>query len=451
MPKSARIDFGVSRAAVETAIPNPSGAAWAATRLQAIAVAVSLAVVVAGWFPIAPVRDAMTLQEVPEVSLVRPAAYVVIAPFSDVLDTITLLSERQHIAVLLGIAGIWGLWSLWRLARPGGQRLGWRENLRSFAVLLTSIAAVYAAVAFLPRPMARLASLDPDVVRIDFHSHSQASKDARRSYSIERNRDWHHAGGYDVAYVTDHDTFAGAEQGLADDPSTWNGSTVLLRGIEVSWQGEHVGLFGDEQMSRCELTGNLHDLDLRKSLPRGCGSGRSPIVVWNHPRDPQLAKLPLASGTVQAIEIANGALHGMDLIRSKRERIIALARQHHLALLSGTDSHGWGYTAPNWTLLRLKDWRRLDRDELAARIEQAVRVGGFGATRVVERATADPGASATALALSVFAVPWRMLTALSIDERRMWLIWVWAIVAVEWQLNRRRRMPRPEIAASPTL
>ena len=410
-----------------------------------IAVAVSLAVVIAGWFPVAPVRDAATLQDLAEVSLVRPRAYIDFAPLSDVLDAITLLSERQHIAVLLGLAGMWGLW---RFARPGAMRRGWRENMSSFATLVTVVAVLYAAAACLPRPMARLTSLDPDVLRIDFHSHTQTSKDARRSYSIERNRAWHHAGGYDVAYVTDHDTFAGAERGLADDPSTWNGSTILLGGIEVSWKGEHVGVVGDESMSRCMLSANLHDFDPRNPLPARCRGDRGPIVVWNHPRDPQLAKLPLASGAVRGIEIANGALHSMDLVRSKRERIVSLARQHNLSLLSGTDSHGWGYAAPDWTLLRLEGWRHFDRDELAARIEQALRVGGFGATRVVERTTADYGTNATELALSVVLVPWRMLTALSTDERRMWLVWALAIVAVEWQV-RRWRVSRPGAAASP--
>jgi hypothetical protein len=443
-PKSAQAGFELGHSAAEPVTPDASRT-WPVTRLQAIAIAVSLAVVIAGWFPVAPVRDAATLQDVSDVTLVRPRAYVDFAPLSDVLDTVTLLSERQHIAVLLGLAVMWGLW---RFARPGGMRQGWRENVRSFAALMTSIAVVYWAAAYLPRPMAHLASLDPDVLRIDFHSHSQASKDARRSYSIERNNAWHHAGGYDVAYVTDHDTFAGAEQGLADDPSTWNGSTVLLRGIEVSWKGEHVGLLGDEQMSRCVLSINLHDFDPQNPVPAGCSSGRPPIVVWNHPRDPQLAKLPVASGAVRAIEIANGAPHAMDLIGSKREQIIALARKHDLALLSGTDSHGWGYAAPNWTLLHLEGWRHLDRDELAARIEQALNIGGFGATRVVERSGEDPGAGATALALSVVVVPWRMLTAASADERRMWLLWTWAIVAVVWLVRRRRRVPPPGIAAS---
>ena len=442
--ESGRAGLGISHSVAEPATPSVARP-WTVTRLQVIAVTVSLAVVIAGWFPVAPVRDSATLQDIAEVTLVRPQAYVDFAPFSDVLDAITLLSERQHIALLLGLAAIWGLW---RFARPGGMRQGWRKNMGSFAILVTSIGVAYAAAAYLPRPMAHLTSLDPDVLRIDFHSHTQSSKDARRSYSIERNRAWHHAGGYDVAFVTDHDTFAGAEHGLADDPSTWNGSTILLGGIEVSWKGEHVGLVGDEPMIRCMLSANLHDFDPQNPLPARCHSEHGPIVVWNHPRDPQLAKLPLASGAVRGIEIANGALHSLDLVRSKRERIVSLARQHNLSLLSGTDTHGWGYAAPDWTLLRLEGWRHFTRDELAARIEQALRVGGFGATRVVERTTADYGTNATELALSVVLVPWRMLTALSADERKMWLLWALAIVAVEWGL-RRRRISRPGLAATP--
>ncbi len=170
--------------------------------------------------------------------------------------------------------------------------------------------------------------------------------------------------------------------------------------------------------------------------------------MWNHPRDPQLAKLPLASGAVRAIEIANGAPHALDLIGSKRERIVALARQYDLALLSGTDSHGWGNAAPNWTLLRLEGWRHLDRDELTARIQQGAESRRLRGDSVVERAGADPGAGATAMAFSVVLVPWHMLTGLSLEERRMWLLWTWAIAAVVWQV-RRRRVPRPAIAVSP--
>lgn len=419
--------------AAELARPNASHT-WASTRLQIFAIAFSLAVLIAGRFPVSPVRDVATLQNVSEVYLSIPDAYVDFAPFSNVLDAITLLSERQHIAVLLGLVGIWGLC---RFAWPGGMRQGWRKSTQSFAALLASICIVYAAAVYLPRPMAYLRSVDPDVVLIDFHSHTQRSKDARRTYFAERNRTWHAAGGYDVAYVTDHRTFAGADQGLASDPPTGRDGVMLLRGIEASWKDEHVNLLGEEQTIRRVLSADLRDVDLKDP----CCSPHPPVVIWNHPHDPELKTLPIASGTVQAIEVANGSPRGMDSVLWKRQQIVALARQHNLALLSGTDSHGWGQTAPNWTLLRLKGWRRLDRHDLALGIEQSLRVGGFGATHVVERATADPAASTTALALSVLLVPWHMLRTLSADERRMWLVWIWATVLV--QLAAAARLARP--------
>lgn len=436
---SARTDSVVGNAPAEVATP------WAGSGVLAIPFVISLVVLISAWFPASPLRDAATLQGVAEVYLGKPATYVAFAPFSDVFDALTLLSERQHAAVLLGLAA---LWSSYQFARWVRLRQGWRENTRSLGVFLAFVAVVYAAAACLPRSMAHLVSLDPDVLRIDFHSHTLGSKDARRSYSVERNRTWHHAGGYDVAYVTDHCTFAGAEQGLANDMPDRTDGVVLLEGIEANWKGEHVGLLGEERMSRRMLSANLHEIDLRASATAVSSSGRAPIIVWNHPRDPRLEALPLASGVVQAIEIANGAPQGLDLVRWKRERIVALARQHNLALLSGTDSHGWGHTAPNWTLLRIKGWRRLKRDELALRIQRALRVGGFGATHVVERATADPGQSVSALALSVLIVPWRMLTELSAVERWMWFVWTWMIAGVNMQW-RRRRVAARVIAAAP--
>jgi hypothetical protein len=408
----------------------------------AVPVALSIAVLVAGVFSVAPLRDAATLANVSDVYLGRPSGYIDFAPFSDLLDAITLLSERQHVAVLLGVLVLWGVW---RLSRPRSRGDGWRGSARSFGILLASIAVAYAAAAYLPRPMAYLSAADPDVLRIDFHSHTRGSRDARASYSVERNRAWHSGGGYDVAYVTDHHIFAESEPEFKSDRPTGTDSVMLMPGIETNSKSEHVGILGNERAIRRELSGDLHELDLQHAVAADCCNPAAPLVIWNHPRD--LALTTLSSGAVQAIEVANGALHGMDLVRGKRQEIVALARQDNLALLSGTDSHGWGYAAPNWTLLRLKGWRMLDRDQLAARIGKAIRVGGFGATRVVERATVDPGTSAVALDLTVFLVPWRMLTELSADERRMWLIWIWGIAGIVLQCRRVRRAWRDGLTA----
>jgi hypothetical protein len=173
---------------------------------------------------------------------------------------------------------------------------------------------------------------------------------------------------------------------------------------------------------------------------------RVPIIVWNHPRDARLAVLPAAStvvdGRASAIEESNGAPHARDLVREKHSQILALARRDGLAAVAGTDNHGWGYAPPNWTLLRIENWRRLGRGALEDAIERAIRSRGSGATRIVERASADPGGSAVALALSAAVIPARMLVTLSPDERRMWLAWTWMTTGMRlrWRSRQVRRV-----------
>lgn len=419
--------------------PAASRAPWH-TRLPWVPLAISLAVLIAAAFAVPAVRDAATLAAVPEAHLARPAGYVALAPLSNVLDTLTLLSARQHAAVVLGLLA---LWAAWRVTRARRSR-DWRSHVASFATVLAVIVTAYVAAVLLPRPMAYLVSHDPDILRIDFHSHTAASKDARQTFSAERSRAWHRAGGYDVAYVTDHATVAGASRGIANNPPTARDGMVLLPGIEVTWRGEHVGILGAVRTYRGLLTPNLRDVDARGLTIASAVATHEPVVIWNHARE-LTSNLPLASrpktAGVRAIEIANGAPRGMDRVRPKRPQLVALAERHDLALTAGSDCHGWGYAAPNWTLMRLANWRDLNPDALAARIEGGLRDGGFGATRTVERAIADPGTSAVALAFSVVAVPWRMLTTLSVGERAMWLAWTWAMAGAVSLRSRRRRVP----------
>lgn len=391
-------------------------------------------------FALPPVRDVATLQEVSEAHLARPAGYLALAPLSNVLDTLTLLSAHQHGAVVLGLLALWAAWRI----TPPRRRRGWHSHAASLAALLAVIVAAYAAVVFLPRPMAYLASHDRDILRIDFHSHTAASQDARQTFSVERNRARHRTGGYDVAYVTDHATVAGAERGIANNPPVGGGGVVLLQGIEATWNGEHVGILGAARTYRGLLTPNLRNVNTRGLTMASAAAAREPVLIWNHPRT-LTSTLLFASGPttagVRAIEIANGAPSETDRIRPKRRQLVALAERHGLALTTGSDCHGWGYAAPNWTLMRLTNWRDLNPDELAARIERVLRDRGFGATRAVERVTTDPGTSAVALAFSVVGVPWHMLRTLSAGERLMWLAWTWAIAGAVLLRRRRHRVP----------
>jgi hypothetical protein len=160
-------------------------------------------------------------------------------------------------------------------------------------------------------------------------------------------------------------------------------------------------------------------------------------VIWHHPRD--LGRLKAAEGPgspgIRAIEIVNGAPDSMDDVKPKREQIIALAREHNLAVVTGSDNHGWGRAAPGWTLVRVINWRSMSPDILGTQIEAMIRATGMGATRVVERRVAD---GTRMLWARAFTVPARMLTTLSNDERVMWLVWTWLITGGMWLWRRRR-------------
>lgn len=398
----------------------------------------SLVVMLCAAAAIRPVRDAASLADVSEAFLVKPAGYVALAPLSAVFDTVVLLSVRQHIALLLGLVV---LFAAYRVFRHFGRGSAARAHLRAFGIFIAVFALTYACAIVLPRPMARLATHDPGIMVVDFHSHTEASGDARRGFSIEANRDWHRRAGYDVAVITDHATVAGAERGLANNTAAGLDEPMVVQAIEVTWTGEHVSVLGAQRTYSGMLTQNLRDIDPDALRLGSVVASREPIVVWHHPRD--LNRLPPASGPstagIRAIEISNGSPDNMDDVKPKRAEIAAFAQRHDLMLITGTDNHGWGFTAPAWTLMRPPRWRGTRNDDLALTMERVIREAGFRGSRTVERTIPYPG-SAVGLAFTVGAVPFTMLRTLSTDERVMWLVWIWAVWGLaRWAIHRRAR------------
>lgn len=426
----------------EPAIPAEHAGTSPRRRLLArvpwLPIVLSLIVILTAAAARRPVRDAGTLADVSEAYLVKSAGYVALAPLSAVLDTIALMSVRQHIAML---AGLLVLFAMARTIRHVVGAATWRSHFMALAVFFAVFIASYAASVLLPRPMAYLASQEPNIMRADFHSHTSASRDARRGFSVEDNRDWHRRAGYDVAFITDHGTVAGAERGLANNTPSGLDEPMLLQSIEVTWTGEHVSIPGAQRTYTGLLTENLRDVDPQSLRLASLVAGREPVVVWHHPRD--LNRLPPATGPrtagIRAIEIANGAPDTMDEIEPKRAQILALAQRHNLALTTGTDNHGWGYTAPAWTLMRLPTWRGLGGDELTLLVERVIRELGFSGTLAVERVVEYP-ATGVQLALTVVTVPLMMFRTLANDERVMWLVWIWAAWGIiRWATQRRAR------------
>jgi hypothetical protein len=409
------------------------------SRVPWLPIALSAAVLLSAGFAVQPVREATTLTDSAESFLVKPFWYVAIAPLSNVLDMITLMSARQHIWT---VGTLTVLFAAHRVIRHARRRATWRAHVTASTVFLVAIVATYAAVAAFPRPMARLEVNNASVIRVDFHTHTSASHDGRAGFTAQRNRAWHRAAGFDVAFIADHASVSGAEQAMASNPAPGRDDVVLLQSMEVTWTGEHVGILGAQRAYKGLTTDNLRDVDEQALALASLLGGREPVLVWHHPR--RLNRIPPARGTgthgVRAIEVVSGSPNGMDETRSKRADIVQFAERNNLAVVSATDNHGWGRTAPGWTLLIVPNWRAMDAEALQQEIERAIRDGGWRATRVIERRVADPGAGVIPLAASAMTVPARMLTTLSTDERVAWLVWSWLIWAiVAWRRRSRER------------
>lgn len=436
-------------------LPSAPPISWY-RRIPWIAVGLTLLVIVSAAFAEDPVRDAISLGPIPEAHLELSAGYLAIAPLSNILDTITLLGAKQHIVVLVSLLVIYAAMRVWRatLRRPlddasTTDRSRVAREVGHAAFFLVCIVFLYAAAIALPRPMAALVAQPSDViVVVDFHAHTRFSHDGRPGWEPSDVRAWHRASGFDAAYISDHRTVQGAELGIVDNPREAGQGTMLLQALEVGWRGEHINILNANRFYKGLTTPNLRDIDDQSLALASLLPGREPILIETLPGKLEAmipAKGPQTAG-VRAMELVDGSPRGLDQTRILRSRIVHLADSLNLAMVAGSDNHGWGRASPGWTLVIAPGWRGMGTDSLAFSIERALRVGKEG-TRVVERRVAGElnGGNALELTLSLPVVAWSMFTTLSVDERVIWVIWVWAI-ALAWRLTsewRRRRRPQP--------
>jgi hypothetical protein len=384
---------------------------------------------------------------------------------SDVMDALTFLSVRQVVVLLVSVAALYAFWRLVRALRKSDARhsafVGYScqqprsaecrvppftsaamHELRLALRFLGITFAIVALTILLPRPTAALRVSNPDDIVVDLHSHTDASHDGRPGFDAEANRAWHRDAGFDAAYITDHKSFDGAQAGARRNPQRAGDGTVLLSGLEFIRNHDHIDALGV-----AESTAMWIGVDIRKarpSLPRALQ--HEPVFVQTIPENLREVPAPDAEGRrgVLAIELSDGAPRGIGQGQRDRTLILHIADSMNLAVVAGSNNHGWGHAAVAWNVLRIPDWRALGPDSLGAAIEARIRADRRHAVRLIERRSPDPDASTLALAATLPAVTWNLLRTLSPAERVSWLAWTWAIAALAWVRRRfvsRERAP----------
>jgi hypothetical protein len=364
-----------------------------------------------------------------------PFLYDLIAPVSSVLDTMTLLSPAQYWAtfaacILCFLGAI--VAGQWRAVGRVSATLTARSALRFFGGTVAALGIMLIA----PRPMASLQLHDADLIAVDFHSHTEASHDGRPGFNAERNREWHRSSGFDAVYVTDHQTFDGALSGAARNPATAGESTVILPGVELRDGDEHLILIGVDPR-RMKLTSP----NWQGAAVRADGGPAPPMLLLSLPGD--IARIPgeeiAGAIRVGGIEVSDGSPRGLAQAAIQRDSILALGSRLRVALVSGSDNHGWGRAAPAWSVLRIPGWRVLTPAQLDIAIRQTILVRGVHAVQVVARRTALPARSGGRAALAGFTVGLMMMRTLSWRERLSWVAWSWGICLLSLGGSRRNR------------
>lgn len=412
-------------------------------------------------------RDAATLQPFPPAALHHPPGYILGAPLFGFWDTLSLLTVSQHYAVLATLILLYlahrllaAVVSRRRTRAPRGSPhpVGLRLFPRSpaaarpsplhrivreavcAAAALAALLAFYAAAALVPRPMAAIRLDSPGLFAVDFHSHTHYSHDGWSPFTTARNRAWHEAGGFNAAYITDHYTWAGVDEALPANPRRAGDGTVLLSGMEVRLRNRHTNILGDRRRYLFALDSTWHHLDT-DSVAASQERGEVPPTMLYTIPGPLDQIVPFGPGTpagVIGVELSDGAPRGLEQIKSERGEIIALADSMDLAVVAGTNHHGWGRTVAAWSVMRLPGWRDMSPDQLGRAIEETLHRERRRAVTVVERRVPYHEGSAVKLANTLPLLLWEHLRMLAPWERVSWLAWVaiWAAVRASGTLRR---------------
>lgn len=396
---------------------------------------ISLCVAVTAAFSLPPLIDVARPDAAVAASLRTPIVYDLLAPASNVLDALTVLSPSQY----------WAMFALCAVLIVGSEIFRDVRRARRLSVLTTcrtcvrfagGTVAIIGIMLLVPRPMASLSVPDRDLIVVDFHSHTSASHDGRAGFDAERNRSWHRAAGFNAVYITDHKTFDGALEGGKLNPATAAGGTTILPGVELRDGGEHPILIGVDP-KRMRITSP----DWREAAVKANGGPVPPILILSIPGDLDHVPVGEYTGNIRlaAIEAADGSPRGIAQAAKDRKRIIALADRMGLSLVSGSDNHGWGEAAPSWSVLRIPGWRDMTPGALDIAIRRTIIGRVPGSTQVIARRTAGVTTGRIGTAFSGIAVGTLMFRTMNPRDRLSWLAWSWGLCLLPSIGARRRR------------
>ncbi len=383
------------------------------------------------------IKDAVTGSLIFGASLKFPWPYTACPIFFHFADRFCILSVRQMISltIFLNLG-----WIMYRLLLFWGKGWSWsglgREGVRYFFFQVVYFCAIAFAV-LVPRPMAKLELSDPELLAVDFHSHTNHSWDARRSFTPIRNLQWHRSAGFHAAFITDHNRITGSREAIETQGFGALG-IVPLQGEEVSLFTSHWAVLGVREL----INNSEYDrgMDGIRDLLQYLNLKKETIVIaslpeyWKYHWPDGLEKF--SQWGVNGFEIVNSAPQALDMPPSVRNQVIDFCRVHNLIMTGITDSHGWGSTVYAWNLLRIPGWKNTPKPELEARIIKHLQENRFKAVQVAVRVKAEMPEKLWGLILDPILQFWSLARSLTSIHAIGFLIWLWSPWGIWYALKK---------------
>lgn len=397
-----------------------------------IAAAATLFVAAARFFPLPALLDAATLRPAEGFHLALPAAHLALTPFA-VLGDLAACSSLPQAASLLGfLLALFGA-AAWAAAGYGARE--WQDpvaGLRALAAWLFVVAALLAWGVLFPRAPARIEAGDPDLMAVDFHSHTSYSHDGRGWFTPPANLRWHARAGFGAAFITDHNLVDGARLAREAWRSDADGAAPLV-GEELSLHDAHVLLYGSPVRVDPEDYRGLEGLRRFLGESRGSLHGLAVPSLPEYYEHHRGRLEDLADWGAAGFEIVAASPRGLAVPDDFRLRVADLCRARNLFVTGGSDNHGYGSTSCVASFVRVPGWRAMDAARREAAVLSSLGRDGFSAVRVIARArslTRPLPRGGWALAVEAPRSLWDAARRFTTAQALICALWFWAAAAV---------------------
>lgn len=380
----------------------------------------------------AAVRDIVHLRFLEGVTLKYPAPYTFLAPLFQLADRINILSVKQIYILFAYINAAWLIWRIIKRVKHSFSLAIIIDETIYFTGFNAFVLLCIVLSILLPRPLAAISVADPDIIVLDFHTHTSHSWDGRKTATPANQMKRRMAGGFDAFFIIDHNNRFGVREAKEIEKGRGGSSgAIALEGEEISASPANLIVLGpgtEHYSGTAAKSKGFGKPDKALKLVQENKRNPDTLVIatstarwWSHPGDLE----SIVRAGLDGIDVTKASPKGLDLTVEDRSRIIDFARKNALIMTGSSDNHGFGYAEYVWNLLRLQGWQDLDPFALEQAVIHRIRQKGPDALTIVTRVKAEPTQNVFLMAIDPLRQVWEMMRSLPPIQALSFITWVW--------------------------